>query len=266
MNPFTNKYFMSSNNNNKRLQELGDSKFEIADGQPDIRGWDVRDINGKRLGEVDELIFDAESRKVRYIVLDLEDNEWNLDERDVLIPIGLAELHEKDDDVILRNVSIEQLRALPEYDDDDLDSNLESSIRNIFSGTGASMTGTALSNAASNDTDFYSHEHFNNNLNRNRSSIISTDEHVRMRQEPSFLEREGTNRMDIYDDVDEMREQRIDIEERDAIPVSNSNTLRSGLDIDEWDTTDENTPPRTNTDIRRDRLNNDDSSNRPSSL
>lgn len=258
---------MASNDNTKHLQELGDSKYEIVDGQPDIRGWDVKDINGKKLGEVDDLIFDVASRKVRYIILDLEDNEWDLDEREVLIPIGLAELHEKDDNVILRNVSVEQLRALPEYDDDDFDSNFEASIRNVFSSTSTTMTGTALSNAASTDINFYAHEHFNNNLYRNRSQDTDTDEnYIRMRQKPSFLESEGLNRKEIDDDIDEMREQRIEMEERDAIPVTNSNTIRSGNDIDEWDTTDENTPPRTNTDIERDQRNKDDWRNRPSGI
>lgn len=257
---------MAKNDKNRRLQELGDSNYEIVDGQPDIRGWDVKDSSGKKLGEVDELIFDVQARKVRYLVLDLEDNEWDLEERDVLIPIGLAELHEKDDDVILRNVSIEQLRALPEYDDDDLDTNFEANIRNIFSGTGTAMTGSTLSNTGSNDSDFYSHEYFNNNLYRNRSATSTNEEYIRMRQEPSFLESEGSSRRDIDDDIDELREDRINIEERDAIPVSNSTTLRSGNDIDEWDTTDENTPPRTNTDIKRDQRNNEDRRNRPSGL
>lgn len=66
---------MSNENTNKRLQELGGSDFEIAEDQPDIRGWDVKDENGKKIGEVDELIFDEQSRKVRYIVLDLEEIE-----------------------------------------------------------------------------------------------------------------------------------------------------------------------------------------------
>ena len=250
---------MASDKNN-RLQELGESKFEIADGQPDIRGWDVKDINGKLLGEVDELIFDVESRKVRYIVLDLEDNEWDLKERDVLIPIGLAELHEKDDDVILRDVTIEQLRALPEYDDDDLNTDFESTIRNIFSGT--SVASAALASQTNNESDFYAHEHFNNNLNRNRSSIASTDEHVRMRQEPSFLEREGSNRREIDDDVDGLRDERIEMEERDAIPVSNSPTIRDGNDIDERDITDEDTRIRNNTINRNDLLNNNEENNR----
>jgi len=107
-----------TNSRDRRLQELGGSDYEIADGEPDIRGWDVKDANGQRIGEVDELIFDVQSRKVRYMVVDLDNNDLDLDDRDVLVPIGLAQLKDDGDDVILNNITADQLRALPEYDDD----------------------------------------------------------------------------------------------------------------------------------------------------
>src|SRR5438270_11417418 len=108
-----------TNSRDRRLQELSGSDYEIADGEPDIRGWDVKDASDRRIGKVDELIFDTQSRKVRYMVVDLKNNKLDLDSRDVLIPIGLAELSEKGDDVILNNVTVDQLRSLPEYNDDE---------------------------------------------------------------------------------------------------------------------------------------------------
>ena len=88
---------MATNDNaGKRLQRLQHSNYEIADGEPDIRGWDVKDAAGKTIGEVDELIFDVQSRKVRYMVVDLDENDFDLDKRDVLIPIGLGELHKSE--------------------------------------------------------------------------------------------------------------------------------------------------------------------------
>lgn len=249
----------SHEHNQKRLQELGDSHYEIVDGQPDIRGWDVKDGTGRKIGEVDELIFDAQSRKVRYLVLDLEGNVLDLESKDVLIPIGLAELHEKDDDVILPNITIEQLRALPEYDDDDLSSETETSIRNVFSGIGSTTVGSSLS---SNDTDFYSHDHFADNLHRNRNSSESMNEHVRLRQEPSYLEQESANQLDLDDDVDS---ERIEMDERDAVPVSTSDKLRSGNDIDEWDLTDDEKRRRNNLDLDSDRSA-EERRNRPSGL
>src|SRR3954469_10855400 len=104
---------MANNNKNYHLQELGGSDFEIADGQPNIKGWDVKDESGKKIGEVDELLFDPQSQKVRYLVVDLSGNDFDLDKRDVLVPIGIAELHDEDDDVILPGISATQLNALP---------------------------------------------------------------------------------------------------------------------------------------------------------
>jgi stress response protein YsnF len=177
------KTMATDNNRNRRLQELSGSDYEIADGDSDIRGWDVKDASGRRIGEVDELIFDVESRKVRYMVVDLDDDELDLDDdRDVLIPIGLAQLDEDDDDVILNNVTADQLRALPEYDDDDaIDTTYESNIRRVFGGVGgAALTGAALTSDSDTvrdrDTDFYNHEHFNDaNLRRNRRQDASRD-------------------------------------------------------------------------------------------
>ena len=75
----------NDNMKHRRLQELGESDFEIVDGQPDIRGWEVKDAQGRDIGEVEELIFDARTRKVRYMVVDLEDNEeLDLEDREVL--------------------------------------------------------------------------------------------------------------------------------------------------------------------------------------
>lgn len=58
----------TENARNSHLQELGGSNYEIAEGQPDIRGWDVKDQSGNKIGKVKELLFDEPSRKVRYIV------------------------------------------------------------------------------------------------------------------------------------------------------------------------------------------------------
>jgi stress response protein YsnF len=77
------------------LVELGDSDFEIVDGEPNIKGWDVKNEIGQQIGEVDELLFDPQSRQVRYLVVDLDGNKLGLDEdKKVLVPIGVAELYD----------------------------------------------------------------------------------------------------------------------------------------------------------------------------
>jgi len=198
-------------NETNRLQELGGSDYEIVDNQPNIKGWTVKNPQGETIGEVDELIFDVQSRKVRYMVVDLEGSVLDLEPRDVLVPIGLAELDEDDDDVILPNVTVDQLRALPVYEKGRITRDTENSVRNIFGGlgaaagaTGAAISGTAhragdaLENTADRvgdaitgdrdrDDDFYDHDHFKErNLNRNRATRADID--------IDYTDRDVTNR------------------------------------------------------------------------
>ena len=46
---------------NGNLKELHSSDFEIRDGEPDIRGWKVKNNLNKVIGKVIELLFDTES-------------------------------------------------------------------------------------------------------------------------------------------------------------------------------------------------------------
>lgn len=56
----------------ERLSELGN--YKIADGEPDIRGWEVRTISGRQLGEVVELLVDPDAGEVVMIDVDVKDN------------------------------------------------------------------------------------------------------------------------------------------------------------------------------------------------
>ncbi|RNI21869.1 DUF2382 domain-containing protein [Rufibacter latericius] len=164
-------------NQQNNLQELGGSDFEIADNQPNIKGWTVKDSSGQTIGEVDELIFDVQARKVRYMVVDLEGNVLDLDTRDVLVPIGIAELQDDGNNVILPNVTADQLRSLPTYEKGRFDREHESSIRSIFSGAGAAAAGAGAaltgSNRATDRDGFYEHDHFSDRL-FNRGTTTDT--------------------------------------------------------------------------------------------
>lgn len=147
-------------NDYNHLEELGGSDFEIAEGQPNIKGWDVKNSAGLNCGEVDELLFNPASRKVRYMVVDLDDNELNLRSRKVLIPIGMATLHKKEDYVTLSGITGEQLLELPDYQKGKITPAMESTIRNLLTGTGA--TGLAESGQyTAHEEGFYDHDHFN---------------------------------------------------------------------------------------------------------
>ena len=51
-----------------RLSEL--KSYKVADGEPDIRGWEVRTISGRQLGEVAELLIDTDAGEV--VMLDVD--------------------------------------------------------------------------------------------------------------------------------------------------------------------------------------------------
>jgi sporulation protein YlmC with PRC-barrel domain len=233
---------MASHDKTYRLQELGGSDFEIADGQPDIRGWDVKNISGQKLGEVDELIFDAQTRKVRYMVVDLDDNdELDLDDRDVLIPIGLAELHRDDDDVILTDITIEQIRALPEYHENHLEPEVE---RAVCAALGRTVDAPSMSNDV--NADFYNHEHFKeDNLYRNRRAETSVD--------TTGEDRTGADRTNDYvvptrseenirRDVPEeegMLVNRNRLDDAEDLRMRNEQTERNASTDEEWNRSDE---------------------------
>ncbi len=159
-----------------RLQELGGSDYEIVDGQYNIKGWEVKNEQNQVIGDVIELLFDPVSQRVRYMIVDTDANDLRLNARKVLIPIGLAELHEKDDDVIVPNVTANQIQALPDYTGLPLDTDAERLIVNTFEHrpdtiiTPVAEAGTVATAPAQ---DFYEHQQFNQNRLYNRRTAVT---------------------------------------------------------------------------------------------
>jgi uncharacterized protein (TIGR02271 family) len=235
---------MADRNTNSRLQKLSGSKYDIVDGEPDIRDWDVKDGAGRKIGEVDDLLFDEQSRRVRYLVVDLGDNEFDLDDREVLVPIGIAELHDSDDDVILPGVTAEQLRALPEYDEDRFDTAYETNVRNVFAGVGGATLATGAAHTSDSgvahgsdyDSDFYNHQHFNDeNLYRNRKRqnesevipVIKEDLQVGKREVETggIRLRSRVVEEQVSEDIN-LRQERVDIERREVDRTATEEDLR----------------------------------------
>ena len=153
---------------NKRLQELKGSDYKIVDEQPDINGWPLYTSDHQKIGKVEDLLFDTEAQKVRYIIADLDGNDLDLDDKEVLIPIGIAQLHEDDDEVIVPGISAANLGALPAYNDDrDLTDSDEQAIISVLSGN------TDTTNWSSANTERYNHAHFDDR-NFYRESIQPT--------------------------------------------------------------------------------------------
>jgi len=151
----------NSSNEQRRLSELSNSDFTPAKGEPDIRGWIVTNNQGNKLGEVAELLIDSDAGKVRYLVLDLKNNEINLSSHQVIIPIGLAELDTTKDKVILPRISVDQLRLLPSYDKTNLSRETEIVVQQALTlnNFGTEMV-TANQKSHEPGQDFYSHANY----------------------------------------------------------------------------------------------------------
>ena len=136
---------------NEPLQELSSSGFEMADGDPDIRGWKVLSGVNQHLGKVTELLFDVDAQKIRYLIVDLDGKPLNLLSRDVIIPIGLAELDQKENVVYLEDITVGHLATLPEYKKGKVTYDTERAVRDVFIPQNSA--------AAEKLADFESNEH-----------------------------------------------------------------------------------------------------------
>jgi hypothetical protein len=148
---------------NDHLQELRSSGFEMVKGDPDIRGWKVLSSNVVPIGKIKELLFDVFSKKVRYIIVELDGKPINLLSRDVIIPVGLAELDQTENLVYLPDVTVGHLATLPEYKKGKITFKTERDIRDVFM-PGSSKAADKLSDfEASNNPEreaFYNNEYY----------------------------------------------------------------------------------------------------------
>jgi len=146
------------------LNEL--SGYKVADGEPDIRGWDVVASDGSRLGKVDDLLVDTQANKVRYVDVDMDG-----DARHVTVPIGYARLEETRHQVLVDGLGTEQLRALPNYTHGGITRDYEEQVGRACNVTAAPAT-----------PDFYEADAFRNNDREMRLTLNEEQLSVGKRQ------------------------------------------------------------------------------------
>ena len=61
--------------------------WKVSDGEPDIRGWEVRTVSGRELGSVADLLVDADAGEVVLLDIDLPGTD-----RHTFVPIRVAQL------------------------------------------------------------------------------------------------------------------------------------------------------------------------------
>ena len=193
---------------NGNLKELHSSGYEMRDGEPDIRGWKVKNDQNVVIGKVDELLFDTESLRVRYLILDLDGKPINLASRDVIIPIGLAVLDKGDNIVLLPEVNVGHLATLPEYKKGHLTIATEREVRHVF----APSEGVKYE-----DPDYYDPKEFYNNkyfddqrMYRSRRADVDTTDET-----DDIVDNENDRERIIRTD-EEKKNSRLDIDEDDS--------------------------------------------------
>jgi sporulation protein YlmC with PRC-barrel domain len=113
------------------LDQLED--YRIAEGDPDVRGWDVLSSDGRRIGEVENLLVDTAAMKVRYLNVEMDSDLMEGDQtRHILIPIGYARLDRKDDQIFVDGLDSASLKTIPAYDNRPLTREFESDLNTVF--------------------------------------------------------------------------------------------------------------------------------------
>lgn len=90
--------------------------YRIASGALEVRGWDVYSADGRRVGDVYDVLVDTKSMQVRFLDVEVENLVVTGRERHVLIPVGQA----RRDPALKRAVVVDGLAAgsvaaLPPY-------------------------------------------------------------------------------------------------------------------------------------------------------
>lgn len=104
---------MNTRNKNKSLfylEELSD--YKVADSDKDVRGWKVQDVDGRNIGEVENLLVNKNTERVVYLDVEVDESIISANykpysakakdgvhdfineegENHVIIPIGMATL------------------------------------------------------------------------------------------------------------------------------------------------------------------------------
>ncbi|MNK73232.1 hypothetical protein D3C87_927250 [compost metagenome] len=101
------------------LAKLSRLPMAIPSSEPDVRGWPVLGVDERLVGTVIDLILEAETRTVLYLVVQLTDGLH------VPLPLGKVSLIEGDGQILARELDSQAIRCLPAMPPDPLDEGRE---------------------------------------------------------------------------------------------------------------------------------------------
>lgn len=139
------------------LEALSKSDYILTNGGTDITGWQVVNESEQTIGRVQDLLFDTINNTIRYLVIELL-TEITGSEKTVILPIGLANLSENTDAVVLPDIHQEQFSAMPRYISGEVTHDMEDHIRSIIGSPVALRLEEDITEL--DRSDFYKHHHF----------------------------------------------------------------------------------------------------------
>jgi hypothetical protein len=155
-----------------------------------VRGWRVDAADGTEIGKVHELLVDLDAMRTRYLDVRLTSEVAAAPEdRDVLVPIGAANI-EQDHDVVRIPLTAERVGLLPPYTHGAVTREQEYEVRRHFTFGRAAAGGLAASESASaarESRNFYDDETFDDRRffgSRNRERDARTDDVARVSDAP----------------------------------------------------------------------------------
>eukprot|EP01012_Entosiphon_sulcatum_P059704 TRINITY_DN8421_c0_g2_i1.p1 TRINITY_DN8421_c0_g2~~TRINITY_DN8421_c0_g2_i1.p1 ORF type:complete len:162 (+),score=25.17 TRINITY_DN8421_c0_g2_i1:363-848(+) len=143
------------------LLELSNSDYTLTSGEANIKGWPVK-TGENRIGKVADLLFDPEADTVRYAIVLLDEGTTSVEDKKILVPIGLIELDTKEKEILAPDFHQEQLEAMPRYIMDEVTPEMENHIREVI-GSPAALTMEDEAVVIDRE-NFYRHHHFDKNI------------------------------------------------------------------------------------------------------
>ncbi|MGV3509826.1 MAG: hypothetical protein ACO1N7_11100 [Sphingobacteriaceae bacterium] len=156
---------MTDNYKHTRLEELGLQDISEIDAEYDLRNFKVRDGQNHEVGRVLELLYDIQSKKLRYLVIELQTEDIDQNLRQILAPIGTVEQHDEENYLFIPSLNADLINALPDYVKGHVNPGVENMVRLAYAGEdllaeGSGLTGNDVLNE---EEDFYNHLHFDLN-------------------------------------------------------------------------------------------------------
>lgn len=105
---------MARRDDREGLSSLNDlNDYEVADGEPDPRGWDVFASDGVKVGRIEDLLVDTGEMRVRAIECRVDEKGLNLPsgENSMYIPIRSVSLDESAQRAVVPNLRSDQVES-----------------------------------------------------------------------------------------------------------------------------------------------------------